>query len=80
MAATSFMRTPQDFDLINIVTLPMFLFSATFYPLSTYPPAIQAIVAWTPLYQGVALIRGADGRGRGAGAARPRRLPARDGR
>ena len=58
MAATSFMRTPQDFDLINIVTLPMFLFSATFYPLSTYPPAIQAIVAWTPLYQGVALIRG----------------------
>jgi lipooligosaccharide transport system permease protein len=58
MAATSFMRTPQDFDLINIVTLPLFLFSATFYPLSTYPPAIQAIVAWTPLYQGVALIRG----------------------
>jgi len=58
MAATSFMRTPQDFDLINIVTLPMFLFSATFYPLSTYPPAIQSIVAWTPLYQGVSLIRG----------------------
>ena len=58
MAATSFMRTPQDFDLINIVTLPMFLFSATFYPLSTYPPQIAAIVAWTPLYQGVALIRG----------------------
>lgn len=58
MAATSFMRTPQDFDLINIVTLPMILFSATFYPLSTYPPAIQAIVSWTPLYQGVDLIRG----------------------
>ena len=33
MAATSFMRTPQDFDLINIVVLPMFLFSATFYPI-----------------------------------------------
>jgi lipooligosaccharide transport system permease protein len=58
MAATSFMRTPQDFDLINLVTIPLFLFSATFYPLSTYPPAIQVIVAWTPLYQGVALIRG----------------------
>jgi lipooligosaccharide transport system permease protein len=58
MAATSFMRTPQDFDLINLVTIPLFLFSATFYPLSTYPPVIQAIVAWTPLYQGVALIRG----------------------
>ena len=58
MAATSFMRTPQDFDLINLVTMPLFLFSATFYPLSTYPPAIQSIVVWTPLYQGVALIRG----------------------
>jgi lipooligosaccharide transport system permease protein len=58
MAATSFMRTPQDFDLINIVVLPMFLFSATFYPIETYPEAIRGIVAWTPLYQGVALIRG----------------------
>lgn len=58
MAATSFMRTPQDFDLINLVVLPMFLFSATFYPIETYPEAIRGIVAWTPLYQGVALIRG----------------------
>lgn len=58
MAATSFMRTPQDFDLINIVVLPMFLFSATFYPIETYPEVIRGIVAWTPLYQGVALIRG----------------------
>ena len=58
MAATSFMRTPTDFDLINIIVLPMFLFSATFYPIETYPEAIRGIVAWTPLYQGVALIRG----------------------
>ncbi|HEX5590342.1 MAG TPA: ABC transporter permease [Candidatus Limnocylindrales bacterium] len=58
MAATSFMRTPQDFDLINIVVLPMFLFSATFYPIETYPDGIREIVAWSPLYQGVALIRG----------------------
>jgi lipooligosaccharide transport system permease protein len=58
MAATSFMRTPQDFDLINLVVLPMFLFSATFYPIETYPEVIRGIVAWTPLYQGVALIRG----------------------
>jgi len=57
MAATSFMRTWQDFDLINVVVLPMFLFSATFYPIETYPPAIQTIVSWTPLYQGVALLR-----------------------
>ena len=57
MAATSFMKTWQDFDLIQLVILPLFLFSATFYPLETYPPAIQAIVAWTPLYQGVDLLR-----------------------
>ncbi len=58
MAATSFMRTPQDFDLINVIVLPMFLFSATFYPIETYPEAIRGIVSLTPLYQGVALIRG----------------------
>jgi lipooligosaccharide transport system permease protein len=58
MAATSFMRTWQDFDLIQLVILPLFLFSATFYPLETYPEVLRAIVQATPLYQGVALIRG----------------------
>jgi lipooligosaccharide transport system permease protein len=57
MASTSFMKTWQDFDLIQLVILPLFLFSATFYPLETYPPTIQTIVAWTPLYQGVELLR-----------------------
>ena len=37
MAATSFMRTWQDFDLIQLVVLPMFLFSGTFYPIDAYP-------------------------------------------
>jgi lipooligosaccharide transport system permease protein len=57
MAATSFMRTWQDFDLIQLVLLPLFLFSATFFPLETYPPLLRLIVAWTPLYQGVDLLR-----------------------
>lgn len=57
MAATSYMKTWQDFDLIQLVILPMFLFSATFFPLETYPPALQTIVRVTPLYQGVDLIR-----------------------
>jgi lipooligosaccharide transport system permease protein len=57
MAATSFMKTWQDFDLIQLVILPLFLFSATFYPIETYPPALQVIVRLTPLYQGVDLIR-----------------------
>jgi lipooligosaccharide transport system permease protein len=57
MAATSFMKTWQDFDLIQLVVLPLFLFSATFYPIETYPEAIRVIVQLTPLYQGVDLIR-----------------------
>ncbi|HET7493872.1 MAG TPA: ABC transporter permease [Candidatus Limnocylindrales bacterium] len=57
MAATSFMKTWQDFDLIQLVVLPLFLFSGTFYPIETYPEAIRWIVQVTPLYQGVDLIR-----------------------
>ena len=57
MAATSFMRTWQDFDLIQLVILPMFLFSATFYPIDTYPEALRVVVEITPLYQGVDLLR-----------------------
>jgi lipooligosaccharide transport system permease protein len=57
MAATSFMRTWQDFDLINLVILPMFLFSGTFYPIDAYPEAIRIVVQLTPLYQGVDLLR-----------------------
>jgi lipooligosaccharide transport system permease protein len=57
MAATSFMKTWQDFDLIQLVILPLFLFSATFYPIETYPEALRVIVQLTPLYQGVDLIR-----------------------
>ena len=39
MAATSFMKTWQDFDLIQLVILPLFLFSATFFPIEAYPRA-----------------------------------------
>jgi len=58
MAATTFMRSWQDFDYVTLTTLPMFLFSATFYPISVYPRAIQIVVDCTPLYQGIALLRG----------------------
>jgi lipooligosaccharide transport system permease protein len=57
MAATSYMKTWQDFDLIQLVILPLFLFSATFFPIETYPEALQLVVRLTPLYQGVDLIR-----------------------
>jgi lipooligosaccharide transport system permease protein len=58
MAATTFMRSWQDFEFITLTTLPMFLFSATFYPLSVYPRAVRIVVECTPLYQGVAMMRG----------------------
>lgn len=58
LAAVTFMRSWQDFDLVNLVTMPMFLFSATFYPLDVYPPAIQQVAKISPLYHGTALLRG----------------------
>jgi lipooligosaccharide transport system permease protein len=64
MAATSYMRSWQDFDRISLAVIPLFLFSATFYPLAVYPGWLQTVVRVTPLYQGVALVRGLD-----AGAA-----------
>ncbi len=57
MAATSFMKTWQDFDLIQLVVLPMFLFSGTFFPIDAYPEALRLFIQLTPLYQGVDLLR-----------------------
>jgi len=39
------------------VTLPLFLFSATFFPLTAFPAWLQWVVEATPLYRGVALVR-----------------------
>lgn len=57
MFATTFMRSWVDFDYVTLAIQPMFLFSATFFPLATYPPALQWVVQATPLYHGVALER-----------------------
>ena len=35
----------------------MFLFSATFFPISTYPDAIQWVVRFSPLYHAIELLR-----------------------
>jgi lipooligosaccharide transport system permease protein len=58
LASTTWMRSFIDFDFVNLVLAPMFLLSATFFPLGRYPHAMQSIVRATPLYQGVALERG----------------------
>jgi lipooligosaccharide transport system permease protein len=57
IGASTFLRSWQDFDTVQLVQLPMFLFSATFYPLSVYPAAIQWFVRFSPLYHAIVLIR-----------------------
>jgi lipooligosaccharide transport system permease protein len=57
MALTTFMRSWQDFEFVQLAILPMFLFSATFYPVSAYPAALQWVVELTPLYRAVVLCR-----------------------
>ncbi|MDX6287758.1 MAG: lipooligosaccharide transport system permease protein [Frankiales bacterium] len=57
MAGTSYMRGWQDFQYVTLGVLPLFLFSATFYPLDRYPGWMQLVVEATPLYHGVALMR-----------------------
>jgi len=57
VACTTYMKSWLDFDYVLLVAVPMFLFSATFYPLSVYPRVVADIVQWTPLYQGVVLLR-----------------------
>ncbi len=57
MAATTYMRSWQHFEFVTLATLPMFLFSTTFYPLGVYPRPLQIVVECTPLYQSVTLLR-----------------------
>lgn len=57
MGSATYMRTWADFDYIQLAIMPMFLFSATFFPLTTYTPALQWVVQATPLYHGVAMTR-----------------------
>jgi lipooligosaccharide transport system permease protein len=57
IAAVTWMRNWKDFDIIQLVMLPMFMFSATFYPISVYPEALEWVVRVLPLYHGIELIR-----------------------
>ena len=57
MGLTTYMNSWQDFDKITLAQLPMFLFSATFFPLTVFPTWLQWVVELTPLYRGVVLCR-----------------------
>src|SRR3954454_8253166 len=56
-AATTWVRKWQDFDLVFVITLPLFLFSGTFFPVTVYPEPIRTLVEFSPLYRGVHLLR-----------------------
>ena len=58
IAATTYMRSWQDFDLVTLAIMPMFLFATTFYPLSVYPRWLQIVVEVMPLFHAVELMRG----------------------
>ena len=57
VALTTFMSSWQNFEYVMLVAVPLFLFSGTFYPLYVYPHVVAEIVQWTPLYQGVVILR-----------------------
>jgi lipooligosaccharide transport system permease protein len=58
MAATTFMRSWTDLDLVELALMPMFLFSTTFFPLGVYPPALRFVVECFPLYHAIEIMRG----------------------
>ena len=58
-AVTTYMRGFSDFEFVPTATMPMFLFSATFFPVSSYG-SWAWVVQLSPLYHGVALVRAAN--------------------
>jgi lipooligosaccharide transport system permease protein len=58
IAVMTYIRSWNDFAIVQLVVLPLFLFSATFYPLATYPGVLRVVVQLTPLYHGVHMVRG----------------------
>jgi lipooligosaccharide transport system permease protein len=58
LAAATWMKSWQDFDLVQLVTMPLFLFSGSFFPIDVYPAGLQLLVKLSPLYHGIELLRG----------------------
>jgi lipooligosaccharide transport system permease protein len=58
LCITSFARKIQDFDLVmNLIFLPMFLFSGTFFSIGSLPVPVAAVIQVTPLYHGTEMLR-----------------------
>ncbi|MEU7774678.1 ABC transporter permease [Micromonospora taraxaci] len=57
LAVTTYLRDFADFQYIQLVMLPMYLFATTFYPLSVYPEAVRPVIRALPLYHSIELVR-----------------------
>ena len=56
LTVATMLRSIEDFEYVATASLPLFLFSATFFPVSAYGD-LGWIVNLSPLYHGVALLR-----------------------
>lgn len=57
MAVTTYLRSWQDLQVVTLFTLPMFLFSGTFYGVNTYPVWLRIVVECLPLNHAVIVMR-----------------------
>jgi lipooligosaccharide transport system permease protein len=57
LIAATYVRDWVDFQWVQLVMLPMFLFATTFYPISVYPRGVQFIVEALPLFHAINLVR-----------------------
>ncbi|MGQ0465674.1 MAG: ABC transporter permease [Sporichthyaceae bacterium] len=57
-AVTTYARHWNDLEWVAVALIPLFLFSATFYPVERYPDSVEPFVALSPLYHGVVVLRG----------------------
>jgi lipooligosaccharide transport system permease protein len=57
LAVMTYVRDFPDFQLTQLVMLPMFLFATTFYPLSVYPSWVRPLIELLPLYQSIQVLR-----------------------
>ncbi|CAB5116294.1 MAG: ABC transporter [Actinobacteria bacterium] len=58
MALTSYMKSFQQLEIVNMLLLPMFLFSGSFFPLSVFPEWLQFTANLLPLTHAINLVRG----------------------
>ncbi|CAN2169892.1 TagG ABC-type polysaccharide/polyol phosphate export systems, permease component [Candidatus Nanopelagicaceae bacterium] len=57
MAITSYFKTYQQMGFINIILLPITLFSGSLYPISIYPDWLEKVIMALPLWHGIELVR-----------------------